>query len=65
MSDTPPSKYDVFASYAWSTAVGDPRVRKMVDSLCDVHGLKIFIDKTELGEGNNVWTRLTNGEKST
>jgi len=50
MSDWP--NYDVFASYAWSTAKGDPRVVKMVEQLRDVHGLNVFFDKDHIEVGN-------------
>jgi len=41
------SKYDMLASYTWSTATGDPRVEHLRHGL----GLDVFVNMTELDEG--------------
>jgi len=53
----------MFASYAWTEKDGDSRVLKLVNYLRDKHGLKVFLDKDHLGQGN-VLAQITEGVTS-
>jgi len=46
--DTLVNKHDVFASYAWGTMDGNPRLPKMIVE----HELEVFLAKDHLGKAN-------------
>ena len=42
------NKYDVFLSYQWDVK---PSVLKLYEQLTEVHGLKCWMDKSDMGSG--------------